>query len=474
MSLKELGNNIGLQKLDVDFNNVSNKDLKTYCRRDVEIIYKFIREFLNYLEVNNLGSLKKTIAGTSYGVYKHKFLKNNTIFIHDHKDAIKLERDSYKGGRTECFKIGNIKNITSIDVNSMYSYVMRNYKIPIRLISYSNKERSGKDFIKFYKNAKKKGYLVIADINFYLPEGYNHIGVKSKIGKDKMSSLIFPIGMIRASLTSPEIDYVIEHGNILKVHRISLYESKNIFKDFVDYFYKTRQGYKKNNNLAYSMMTKLILNSLYGKFGQKNPITKTLKFNDGKFEIYHKEIQDIVDNKIIYTNAYRVGSVGWYGTGEYEEGQDSFVAIPSFVSAYARMYLAKIMSITGIQGIDYIYCDTDSLFVSNQGLKRCKRAGLLGDDLGQLKEEKKGNVELKGCKDYIFDDEVKLKGIKKDAIEIDDGVYEQERFIKLKTALKYGLVKDQYVYLENKKLSRRYKKGVVKDNGFIKPYYVKS
>jgi DNA polymerase elongation subunit (family B) len=426
------------------------------------------------LEVNNLGSLKKTIAGTSYGVYRHKFLKNNTIFIHDHKEAIKLERDSYKGGRTECFKLGNIKNITSLDVNSMHPYVMKNYKMPIRLIGYSSKEKSGKDFIKFYKNAKKRGYLVIADIDFNLPEGYNHIGVKSKIGKDKIPSLIFPIGIIRSSLTSPEIDYVIKHGDILKVHRISLYEGKNIFKDFVDYFYKMRQGYKKNNNLAYSIMTKLILNSLYGKFGQKNPITRSLKFGDGKFEIYHKEIQDLVDDEIIFTNAYRIGSVGWYGTGEYEEGRDSFVAISSFVSAYARMYLSKIMNVAGTQGTDYIYSDTDSLFVSDQGLRRCREAGFLGDQLGQLKKEKTGDVELKGCKDYVFNSKVKLKGVKKDAIEIDNGVYEQERFIRLKTALKYGLTKDQYTYMEIKKLSRRYKKGVVKDNGSVKPYYLRS
>jgi hypothetical protein len=477
-SLKDLGDSIGLKKLDVDFNNVSNKDLRIYCRRDVEIIFKFVKEFIEFLKDNNLGSLKYTIAGTSLNVFKHKFLNNRKVLIHNHKKAIELERDSYKGGRTECFYLGNIENVYNLDVNSMYPFMMKECRVPIKLIGYSNKEKSGKDFIKFYENAKKYGYLVIADIDFNLPDGYNDIGIKALI--DKKPSLIFPIGYIRSALTSLELDYVLNYGNIIKVHRIALYEGDYLFKDFVDYFYEARRRYKKNYNSAYSMMVKLILNSLYGKFGQKNPITRSLKFDDN-FKIDHKEIYDIdKDGKEIKTEVYRIGSEGLYETGEYEEARDSFVAIPSFISAYARLYLSKIIRIAERSNV--FYTDTDSIFTNLDGIQRCKYAGLLGDQIGQLKEDEYGNVELKGCKDYIFNNKRKIKGVKKDAIELDldSGIYEQERFIRLKTALKYGLIKDQYVYTDEKILNRDYKKGSVdvlnSKNELkiitVKPYFV--
>ena len=471
ISLKELGEDLGLLKGEVEFKNVSDEDLKIYCKRDVEIIYKFIKEFIEFLKKNNLGSLKYTIAGTSFKCYTHRFMpkaKSKAINIHTHKKAIDLERDSYKGGRTECFYLGKVEEfVYDLDVNSMYPYQMKNYDVPTKLVSYWDEEKSGEEFKRFYLNAKKEGYLVIADLNFTLPEGVNNIGVKAKI--DKTDALIFPDGNIRSSVCSPEIDYILKNGNIIGSYGINLYEGVNLFKDFVNYFFDKKSVYKEEGNLSYLMMCKLILNSLYGKFGQKNPIQKFIRYNDGKKDImFCKEIDDNVDEEHIHTVGYRIGNIGWYGTGKFEEGFNSLVAIPSFISAYARMNLGELMDISG-KG-NFFYCDTDSIFVNEKGYKNIKGKELMGSKIGQLKLEDKGYLEIKGCKDYIFNDTIKIKGVKRNAKEVEKGIYEQERFIKIKTALKYGLIKDQYVYTEIKHLSRDYKKGIVSEGGNVKPY----
>ena len=471
ISLEDLGEHLGLAKGKVDFKDVSDEELKTYCRRDVEIIYKFIKEFISFLKINNLGSLKYTIAGTAYKCYTHKFMpktKKSNINVHTHKKGIDLERDSYKGGRTECFYLGEVKNyVYDLDVNSMYPYQMENFRVPVKLISYEERERTGENFKAFYLNAKKEGFLVIAELEFYLPLGCNNIGIKEKI--NKIDTLVFPIGRIKSSVCSPEIDYILKHGDIIKSYKINLYMGSNIFKEFVTYFFEKKNRYKEEGNLAYTLMCKLILNSLYGKFGQKNPIQIFKKFEDGKKDImFCKEIDDLVDERHIHTSMYRIGNIGWYGTGEFEEGFNSMVAIPSFISAYARIYLGSLMDIAGKN--NFYYCDTDSIFVNQEGYERIKDKGFMGSEIGHLKVEDEGYLEIKGSKDYIFNGERKIKGIKKNAKEIETGIYEQEKFIRIKTALKYGLTKDQYIYIETKQLSRAYTKGIVSKNGEIKPY----
>ena len=463
LSVKDIGNILNLKKLSIDFEDSEKETLKQYCKRDVEIIYNFIKQFIAFLSDNNLGSLKQTIAGTSFKCFTHRFMKDN-IFVHNYKKAIDLERDSYRGGRVEAFYLGDIPEyVYDLDVNSMYPYVMLN-KYPCKLISYSEKIMNGEDFKRFYMNAKAKGYLVIADLEFSLSQNSNNIGVKINI--DGVDILVYPYGFIKTPITSSEIDYVLNNGTIIKCYRVALYEGKYIFKDFVNYFYKLKQKSDSDGNLVYYMLSKMILNSLYGKFGQKNYKKEMIKFKDGRTNIIeYKSGIDNVDGKIQNIDCYRLGVVGFYESSEYDEGINSFVAISSFASAYARMYLGYLIDLAGKENV--YYCDTDSIFTNKLGYDNINNNGLIGSDIGKLKVEKEGYLTINGCKDYVFNDIEKIKGIKKNAIKLKNGIYEQERFIRLRTAIQYGFTRDQYVYTETKKLNRRYKKGIVMNNDIM-------
>jgi len=46
VSVKVIGQSIGLPKLGIDFKTVNDKDLLTYCKRDVEIIFKAFRNLI--------------------------------------------------------------------------------------------------------------------------------------------------------------------------------------------------------------------------------------------------------------------------------------------------------------------------------------------------------------------------------------------------------------------------------------------
>ncbi|KKM21055.1 hypothetical protein LCGC14_1639330, partial [marine sediment metagenome] len=150
------------------------------------------------------------------------------------------------------------------------------------------------------------------------------------------------------------------------------------------------------------------------------------------------------------------------------ESFNSFPAISSQVTAYARMYLYKLMNI--VQSGNYFYCDTDSLIINSKGLDNLY--SLLHDTkLGYLKiEETTSFINIRGLKDYSTSNKNVLKGIRKSAIQIAPMVFQQERWPSFKGLLRTDDVNTYTISTVTKTLSREYTKGYVDGNGIVQPF----
>jgi DNA polymerase elongation subunit (family B) len=173
-----------------------------------------------------------------------------------------------------------------------------------------------------------------------------------------------------------------------------------------------------------------------------------------------------IDTGIKYTRCGNDLYLSTHIEGEY--AQDSIPSISSTVTAHARMLLWKLIKIAGRENV--LYCDTDSLFVSRSGYDNLKD-WISPTELGKLKLEKSGIVEIRGCKDYTFNGEVKRKGIKKNAEKIGDGVYRQLQFLTKSSKYRNGTV-DGIIVVKwiEKEVSGIYDKGIVDENGTISPF----
>ena len=140
MSLKKLGESMGVEKLDIDFDKCSDEELLTYCTRDVEIMAQAWLKWTAFLKDNDLGCWGKTLPSQALSTFRHKFMKHE-IYIHSHEPALHLERQSYCGGRTECFQIGKFNHgpYYLVDVNSLYPSVMYKKPYPTRIKTYLTK-----------------------------------------------------------------------------------------------------------------------------------------------------------------------------------------------------------------------------------------------------------------------------------------------------------------------------------------------
>ncbi len=132
-SAEQIGERIGVPKLKVDFDTVSDSELSIYCRRDVEILVEVFKRLAGFLQSNRISRLCYTIGSTSMAAYLFRHYRHE-IYIHNNAEAVALERASYKGGRTECFFLGELKNgpYYIVDVNSLYPFVMRKHLYPVK------------------------------------------------------------------------------------------------------------------------------------------------------------------------------------------------------------------------------------------------------------------------------------------------------------------------------------------------------
>jgi DNA polymerase elongation subunit (family B) len=342
----------------------------------------------------------------------------------------------------------NGENYYTVDVNSLYPNVMQNNQYPIK-----------------YKGIKHN--VSIKTLAHYISS--NSVVAKILIETDepayaiKRDRTIFPIGCFWTVLTTPELKYALEHNHIKEIKECVIYEQANIFDSYVRTFYNLRRRFESKGNTEYAEFCKKLLNSLYGKFGQKAEIWE--KIGDCAGEIDRTE--DCFRSGENHRGAirYLLGEI--FELKGYEECFDSFPAIPAHVAAYGRMYIYELMRKAG-KG-NYFYCDTDSLIINKVGL--CNLQSQIDNvTLGKLKiVSTSKEIIIRGLKDYTIAKKSVIKGIRKNAIEISEGVFTQEIWPSFKGLLRSDNANSYVVKTQTKILSRKYTKGDVDKEGNVTP-----
>lgn len=486
MSVDKIGESLGIPKLTIDFEKCTDQELISYCLRDTEILYQFVKKLCDFLQEHDLSKLKSTAGSLSMNIFRHAFYheKEKPIYIHNLKKAIALERESYKGGITDVFNLNAINKCYKLDINSMYPYIMKYCNLPTKLIAYFNESYSQFTIRRIVKKLRTENYGIIADVLITLPKQYAYI-------LSRFNKSMFTYGMFRITVCKPELDFIAKYGKIIRYYQVNVYETSNFLRNFISFFYEKRLEYKKEGNTAYEQFCKLVMNNLYGKFAQRK-IVKHVYGNseqDNKFFIKHQDIIEIMLEKnkqymglpVVYlgtiTNEgeiYVVNNKLIHQVQTNENAIESFVAISSFITSYARMLLINYLLIAKRKNV--YYCDTDSLFTNQTGFNLLKQNNLISEnELGMLKIEGIGKAKFYAPKFYDFEKERKAKGIKKRSKIIDDNdkftLYENEIWDKLKSDLKKGNLNQQVITLDRKKLLKTYDKGNVINN-IVYPFHV--
>lgn len=452
LSVAKIAKVVDLEKLSVDFEKVNDRDLLTYCMRDTEIIYRAMLFWFDFIEKHDLGTFGVTIASQGFNAFRHRFM-SHPIAIHNNAKISAFERLAYFGGRTECYRIGKVraKTIYVLDINSQYPYVMKNCEYPYRL-KYFGKNVTAKSVYDYTAT-----YACVVEVDLETDEPI--------YAKRYEHKTIFPIGRFHAHLCTAAFRYGYEQGHIKRVYRGALYLRGKIFAKWVDEMYPIREHYLKAGNKTMAKVVKRLMNTLYGKFGQRaDELILEESLTTIKYE--SERIYDLDDD--CYYSVTQLGNLRRVFKEKANESFHSFPAISAHVTEYARLYLWHLMKKAGLENIYYV--DTDSLYVNPTGHGRLAPY-IDKTKLGFLKLEATGKaLRIYGPKDYELDGQVKLKGIPKNAEKISDGVYKCAMFPGIRRELQRGLTDHYIIESRVKHLKREYDKGIVSPTGAVSPF----
>jgi len=449
-TLKQTGERIGLPKLEIDFKTCTDSELLTYCYRDVEIELENFKLFMEFLESNTVSRLCYTLGSTAMSAYLFNHY-HKKIYIHNNKEAIDLERASYRGGRVECFYIGDRKNDLSyvVDVNSLYAFVMSANLYPCKYERIFHSITSGN--LRSCLKTQSATARVLINTN-------------EPIYAIRRERTIFPVGRFWAVLTTPELKYAFSQGHIEQVGDCVIYKQADIFSSFVKRMYALRLKCKATGQGNYQVFCKYLLNSLYGKFGQKAEQWK--KIGDCPDEPDRVELLFVQGEHRTKQIRYLLGEI--FELIGYEESFNSFPAISSHVTAYGRLYLWELVKQAGFGHV--FYCDTDSLIVDKVGLDNLENK-MDSTVLGMLKlEETTECLNIRGLKDYTTVGKNVIKGIRRNAVRLEENVYKQEKWPSFRGTLRGQDANIYTIETVVKYLSREYTKGKVDINGLVTPF----
>lgn len=385
LSVRTMGGLVGVDKLTLPQELLTRLSLGTswdkytpeeqrlierYNIRDSEIVYRAV-DNLQKLVMDLGGQLKPTLAGVAMDIYRRKYHQWPWLALGE--AANNIARPAFYGGRTESFAVGTVPNCNMYDITSLYPFSQKEtvFPHPNHLKMVLTPPRAG-DWL---------GWEGIAQVTVQVPDMYIPPLPARFEGR-----LFFPTGQMTALWTILEIREAIAAGvKLLGVDWVlGSPVTFNPFTRFVDELFDLRQFYIYEQD-GRSNLVKLILNSLYGRFGL-NPNQPLYKMVPIQADTDFSDLRGFVTHEIN-------GSLVAYGPSK-SKLYPSYVNVlfASQVTAYARSCLNLELR---AQDVNAVYCDTDSIITRGEIAT--------GEGLGAWRAEMVGgNADLLGPKEYIL------------------------------------------------------------------------
>ncbi len=334
-------NMIGKRKLEIDrtrLQDYSEETRNDYVMNDCIILREAIIEFTNVL-----GFIDITISRIALLDFINRFCAHDLKYKYP-KDFICDIQSFYYGGHVDVFKRYG-ENLNYYDINSCYGYAMQQCGTIFDFVCFVDK---------FADTETEKGLY-----NITIEDDLNIPVIPCRF-KDKYYTKIYFLNTRKQlQCTSLDIELLEQLDVKYKIHNGYLFKyDADFFKSYIDYWYTQRQKSAKLNFIA-----KLMINSLYGKFGQKIKRLSTVisdKLEDSQY--YDRELN---------LGRKEIEQINWFNKPE----------IASWITSGARFFHSLLLH--KYQDNLY-YCDTDSLIIDCEMDK-----DEIGKEIGKVKLEEK-------------------------------------------------------------------------------------
>jgi hypothetical protein len=409
--LKTLGDKIGLPKLECDLVGATDDQVIKYCERDVEIIKRAFTCLVLEWQARKLGNFRTSAAGLSLQNFRHWHCDSrvaktdgkeryNIVCDPESKD-IDFERDGYFGGRIDAFYYGTYTGtVYHLDVRSMYPSIMANGYYPVERL-FTLQSPTIAETIRLMPARSVMAECFIDSIENTYPVRYKGRQYHAR-------------GRFWTVLCGRELYRALATCDCKRVGFTIVYRNAPLFRQWVTHWHDLRLQSTGTGDSTLSLLAKLILNSLHGKFGQRGikwqdsqiaaPLERPGKaLRWGTFLAHNHDLGTTVNCRVID------GSVMVECEGDNPE--HSFPAISAMIAADVREKLRDLINLCPPKSV--LYTAVDSLIVTEPGFKALLLAGELAErTLGKLQIEgqySECEVRSMGC--YRLDEKWTASGL---------------------------------------------------------------
>lgn len=363
-----------ISKLEIDYHSHNNlpegspltKEEEEYIKHDVKIVARAVEYF------QSEGLTKMTIGSCALEEYKKLISKRSFGKYYPTPKYHEDVRQSYRGGFTYLnpkFKGKTIGNGVVFDVNSLYPSVMYYEYLPFGTpIFFKGKYKEDPLYPLYTQMIRcqfelKKGKIPTIQIK----SGYNFVANEylTTSGNE----------IVVLCLNSVDLKLFFEHYDVYNIEYLSGWKFKStqgLFTDYIDKWSNNKIQAKKDGNHGLYLISKLFLNSLYGKFGSDIKVKSKVPYlgEDGVIHFHDSEVT-------------------------FKDGV--YIAMASFITSYARLKTItsaqKVMDNynQGNSKIQFVYADTDSLHLYSPDFEIPDYLDIDDTRLGAWKFESKFN-----------------------------------------------------------------------------------
>jgi hypothetical protein len=367
-------------------------------------------------------------------------------------------RNSYFGGRCEIINTNLIKDASYIDFVSMFSSVMHQNKFPSGIPTFI----TDKEYLMKCIEENKVGFILCNVIPNSESTEYPILPEKREF------KTMFTNCQKTQVFTIVELNVALKLGyEINPINGFVYYQADTIFTEYVEKFFDLKAK-SKGGKRAFA---KLMLNSLYGKFGQYYIITANnyhILSSQADLDKLIDEFEefDLVSENVAITRQTTISIKPFMN-----------VAIASYVTAYARIKLWENLHLCELNKITLYYSDTDSFVIPNVFQEKLRTLTAFGKELGMLDiEHNFEEAQFFALKCYAFREinkktqkselHLKMKGIERSKIKqiVDSSDSIEEIMIKIKEPIQLA---ERYMKFNS---ALRQKGGFLGTNALCKHY----
>jgi hypothetical protein len=322
-----------------------------------------------------------TLSSLAFAIFRSQFLNSFDIPL-IHGEIYNFIKESYTGGSVDVYKPRPKKGnkIFRYDVNSLYPSVMKSFPMPVGQPTYFEGD---------IRKVDNKAFGIF-EVEIQAPDNIKIPLLQTRIKTDKGYRTISPIGNWTGKYFSDELYNAENYGYTFKVLRGYLFDKQDILSKYVDFLYILKENSLKGTSNY--IISKLLLNSLYGRLGMDPTPENHLILNSSKAIDYYSSPNIKISNIIDLKNGKEL--ITYLNTSIKDEESNPLqlknvsVVVSSVVTASARIHMIKFK--TNPNFILY-YSDTDSIDIDTELDPK-----IIGSELGKMKLE------------HIFDDAISL------------------------------------------------------------------